>query len=585
MSQAPYSIHPTVRQLLTSDSLAEAQVVVGSDLLDRQVSQVISTIGTQPRAGSLVVTRSDALSKVELSTLPLLSALVIVKTSADYATGSSAVNNSATAGSKASSAAGSGAVNSAGTANSAAANAVPSLVDAGVQRLIKRCQEASVALIVVPSYGDPAQVIEDFRFVFLRELKHSSARLYSVMLSIVLEEGLDGLVETVSGWLNRPLVVETAEFKVLAARNMGATPAAQQRNLREEGANALRSYQKSREALTPGTAPHRDITSEVNMTPFKLGRRLVFPVPLSDVLVGYVSVMIRPQDDEIALCEYMHPLTLACKVDFSHRLKDSPTFSVTQKTLLKDLLSGRTLSAADQERLDRHFGFDLCDGFLVFAVDARFAEDGKATVSPSAAVAYPDDTYISCEAEGMRAFVIPYKEKSSEPWLTHAETLSARIKELNPGVKVRLGAGRLITTALDLPDAYGEARQALVVGSMIDADGEFLLGYAELGIKRLLYLIIDHPESDRFLEENLSLLEAYDEEWESELVETLRVYVEHGANLNSTARSLFIHRHTLRYRLEQIADILKVDIDSQEVLLNLQIAYLIRDMKTGQKKR
>ena len=98
-------------------------------------------------------------------------------------------------------------------------------------------------------------------------------------------------------------------------------------------------------------------------------------------------------------------------------------------------------------------------------------------------------------------------------------------------------------------------------------------------------MIIDHPESDRFLEENLSLLEAYDEEWESELVETLRVYVEHGANLNSTARSLFIHRHTLRYRLEQIADILKVDIDSQEVLLNLQIAYLIRDMKSGQKKR
>lgn len=567
MSQAPYSIHPTVRQLLTSDSLAEAQVVVGNDLLDRQVSQVISSIGTQPRAGSLVVTWSDALSKAELSALPLLSALVIVKTSADYATGSSVLVS-----------------NTPNTTNTAA-TAVPSLVDAGVQRLIKRCQEAEVALIVVPSYGDPAQVVEDFRFVFLRELKHSSARLYSVMLSIVLEDGLDGLVETVSGWLNRPLVVETSEFKVLAARNMGATPMAQQRNLREEGANALRTYQKSREALTPGTAPHRDIGSDVNMTPFKLGRRLVFPVPLSDVLVGYVSVMIRPQDDENALCEYMHPLTLACKVDFSHRLKDSPTFSVTQKTLLKDLLSGRTLSAADQERLDRHFGFDLCDGFLVFAVDARFAEDGKATVSPSAAVAYPDDTYISCEAEGMRAFVIPYNEKSSEPWLTHAETLSARIKELNPGVKVRLGAGRLITTALDLPDAYGEARQALVVGSMIDAEGEFLLGYAELGIKRLLYLIIDHPESDRFLEENLSLLEAYDEEWESELVETLRVYVEHGANLNSTARSLFIHRHTLRYRLEQIADILKVDIDSQEVLLNLQIAYLIRDMKSGQKKR
>jgi len=578
MTQAPYSIHPSVKQLLTSDSLAEAQVLVGNEKLDRQVSQVISSIGSEPRAGSLVVTRSDVLSKTELTGLGQLSALVIVKTSADYtstpggATAATALGASASAG-----------------AAPAVATTAPSLIDAAMKRLIKRCQEESVALIVVPGYGDPAQVIEDFRSVFLRELKLSSARLYSAMLSIVLEEGLDGLIETVSAWLNRPLVVETSAFKVLAARNMGATPATQQKNLEEEGQAALRAHQKSKEAITPGSNRHFESSSDVNMVPFSFGRRLVFPVPLGELLVGYVSVMIRPQDDVPTLCEYMHPLTLACKVDFSHRLKDSPTFSVTQKTLLKDLLSGRTLSAADQERLDRHFGFDLCDGFLVFAVDASFseAEDGTAAGANAvqASVAYPDDTYISCEAEGMRAFVIPYKEKSSEPWLSQAETLSARIKELNPGVKVRLGAGRLVTTALDLPDAYGEARQALVIGSMIDADGEFLLGYAELGFKRLLYLIIDHPESDRFLEENLSPLEAYDEEWESELVDTLRVYVEHGANLNSTARSLFIHRHTLRYRLEQIADILKVDIDSQVVLLNLQIAYLIRDMKSGLKKR
>jgi purine catabolism regulator len=113
---------------------------------------------------------------------------------------------------------------------------------------------------------------------------------------------------------------------------------------------------------------------------------------------------------------------------------------------------------------------------------------------------------------------------------------------------------------------------------MVHGENEFAIGYGELGIKRLLYLIIDHPELQRFYEDNLAPLEAYDTEWESELVPSLRVYLEQGANLNSTARALFIHRHTLRYRLEQIADILKVDIDSQEVLLNLQIAFLIRDM-------
>ena len=331
---------------------------------------MISTIGSSPRAGSLVVTRSDTLSAADISVLSQLSALVLVKGTPDFvqssATATSALAGGASLGGPSSfgaaalSAVGMGGANF----NDAEATRAASLNDAGVKRLLKRCADASVPLIVVPSYGDPAQVLEDVRFVFLRELKLSSARLYSIMLSIVLEEGLEGLVETASAWLNRPLVVENADFKVLASRNMGVTPANQQKNLSDEGMNSLRAYKKSMGQLSPGTSPLSEVNLDVHMSPIKLGRRLVFPVPLSEVIVGYVSVMIRPQDDLAALSEYMHPLSLACKVDFSHRLKDSPSFSVTQKSLLKDLLSGRTLSAADQERLDRHFGFDLCDGFF-----------------------------------------------------------------------------------------------------------------------------------------------------------------------------------------------------------------------------
>lgn len=144
---------------------------------------------------------------------------------------------------------------------------------------------------------------------------------------------------------------------------------------------------------------------------------------------------------------------------------------------------------------------------------------------------------------------------------------------------LQLGAGRVVENALELADAYREARQALIIGSMMKGDSEFLIGYGDLGVRRLLYLMIDHAEFDRFCEEILQPLEEYDAEWETELVPTISVYLKHGANLNSAARALFIHRHTLRYRLEQIAEILKVDIDSQDVLLNLQIALLIKDMK------
>lgn len=559
------SVQPTIKQLLATDALSEAQLVCGEEL-ERPISQVISKLGPNPRTGSLVVTLPDSSLGSDVQALSKLSALVLVRTSPDF--GALAVSGGA----------------------ATKVESEPQVQDALVKRLAKRCGDAGVPLIIVPSFGDPAQIIEDVRFVFLRELKLASARLYSIMLSIALEDGLEELIEVVSGWLNRPLVVETADFKVLAARNMGVTPVSQQKQLVEESTNSLREYKKNLLALSPKVAPQLDGHADLHIAPVRLGRRLVFPVPLAEHIAGYVSVMIRPQDDVNQLSEFMQPMTLACKVDFSHRLKDSPSFAATQRTLLKDLLSGRGISAGDQERLERSFGFDLCDGFYVYAVDSNFAPPEKASkaADKEQKIVYPDEEFISCEAEGMRAFVVPFLAKTPETWQKHAEDLCARIKEINKDsgkVIVRLGAARKVETMLELADAYGEARQALVLGSMIHGDGEFSLGYGELGVRRLLYLIFDHPELDTFLEETLSPLASYDEEWESELVDTLRVYLEQGANLNSTARALFIHRHTLRYRLEQIADILKVDIDSQEVLLNLQIAFLIKDMKEGLKKK
>jgi len=72
--------------------------------------------------------------------------------------------------------------------------------------------------------------------------------------------------------------------------------------------------------------------------------------------------MTKSNDNLEMLAEYLHPAASAATVDFYQRRKDGSIFTVTQKSLLKDLLSGRGLSAADQERVERHYGFDLCDG-------------------------------------------------------------------------------------------------------------------------------------------------------------------------------------------------------------------------------
>lgn len=543
MTSLASALQPTVRNLLATEALADARVLFGENLLERPIIQVVSIVNPPPRAGSLVVVRMELLTGKEPPQIKGLSGVVIVQpTSTETQPPVSA------------------AAQSKGGTTVAGGGAVQPMSDAALKRIVKLCSEAETPLIVVPSFGEPGQTAEDIRLAYLRELKLNSSRLQAMLLSTVLEEGIEGLIEEVSTMLNRPVAVETADFKVLGAKNMGATPPAQQSSLSEAAVDSLKGRSEEKE-----------------LRPLRIGRRLVLPVVLGESLVGYISVMVRPTDDVDEISECLGPAALAVMVDFSHRLKDSPGFSVTQKTLLKDLLSGRGLSAADQERVERHFGFDLCDGLCVFAIQAT------APPQPSEkAPTWGEDAYISVEAEGTRVFVVPYHAKKGN-WQQQADALVKKLKDECGQLRIQLGAARVVETMLDLPEAYREARQALIIGSMIKGDADFVIGYGDLGVKRLLYLMIDHPELDRFYEENLEPLEAYDVEWESELVSSLRVYLEHGANLNSAARALFIHRHTLRYRLEQIADILKVDIDSQEVLLNLQIAFLIMDMKKDYK--
>jgi PucR family transcriptional regulator, purine catabolism regulatory protein len=525
-------LQPTLRQLLTAEALSEAQVLFGEQWLDRQVRQVIAGSAVGVSAGSLLVTR-DELSNQDGKDFEDLAGIVLIHPMTTV------------------------------TPQVQKGVAITSLaLSIEAEQALKVCKEASAPLLLLPSLGTAMEVADEIRAAYLLEVKEASSRLHAQFVRTVVEDGLASLVEKLAELTARPVAVETSDFKILAAHNMGPTPPSQQKTLTEEVAEEL-----NRELRSSQSDDDYDPCEEA----VRVGRRLVAPVVLEGAVVGYLSVMVRPSDNVAQITEILRPASVAALVDFSRRRREFSSTSVTHKSLLKDLLTGHNLAASDQERLEQYFGFDICDGFLLFAV----------RVTPDAAIRHLSiqERQPIVEMEGAHFFVVPLNNSTPRTWQEAAEELAQSLRSQTPDCKVQIGAGRPVKALLDLSDIYSEARQALITGSMIHSNNDFMISYGDLGIKRLLYPLLDHPELDRFYEENLAPLEAYDTEWETDLVATLRVYLNNGANLNSAAKELFIHRHTMRYRLEQIADLLKVDIDSSEVLLNLQIAFQIKDMK------
>lgn len=70
----------------------------------------------------------------------------------------------------------------------------------------------------------------------------------------------------------------------------------------------------------------------------------------------------------------------------------------------------------------------------------------------------------------------------------------------------------------------------------------------------------------------------------ADLLQTLRAYLENGGSLESTAKSLFVHANTVRYRLRRIHELIGEDVTDPRVAFVVQTAIvvgLISDTESG----
>ena len=98
------------------------------------------------------------------------------------------------------------------------------------------------------------------------------------------------------------------------------------------------------------------------------------------------------------------------------------------------------------------------------------------------------------------------------------------------------------------------------------AAGLAALAFEDTGAYRLLLPAMseDPAELQRFYEETVAPLVAYDDQYETDLVQTLETFLDADGNVAGTAQRLFTHRHTVRYRLERVRDLTGLDVSSTD---------------------
>ena len=227
-------------------------------------------------------------------------------------------------------------------------------------------------------------------------------------------------------------------------------------------------------------------------------------------------------------------------------------------------------------------GIALAPHYVAVAIEAEGLEEAVATAKMGDLRRMALETLRSgsgdiavVERGGGFVFLCPAPLEVDAANVRTAATLIPRTAaKAHFGAKIVGGVGRA-AEAVAAFRTVEEARESMFIARRLFG-GSRVMPYEDLGIYPLLLRGgASSTELRTFSDRVLAPLRAYDEKHQTELIRTLRLYFEVGQNVKTAAAELSVHRHTVFYRLRQIAEISGHDLDSAHDQLTLRTAMAI----------
>lgn len=233
-------------------------------------------------------------------------------------------------------------------------------------------------------------------------------------------------------------------------------------------------------------------------------------------------------------------------------------------------------AAAMREEAAAH-GIALAPSYVAIALESEPSGDAG-DAAPASLRALAADLFRSGDADvglaerGITLFVFVPAARAVDASnaKTAATLLPKSLARRKPPLRVSGGVGGVEPLA-NLQAGAAAAEAALAIGRRVYGAGT-VAAFEDLGAYALLYRGADVERLRAFSAETLAPLRAYDEKHQTELERTLKLYFQVGQNVKTAAEQLHVHRHTVFYRLRQIAEIASRSLDSPHDQLTLRLA-------------
>ena len=135
------------------------------------------------------------------------------------------------------------------------------------------------------------------------------------------------------------------------------------------------------------------------------------------------------------------------------------------------------------------------------------------------------------------------------------------------------GVSHSVPSLKELPTAYQEAVEAILTGYEQNLKG-FIKYYKTRDLEELLKAL-SRKDLKALYENTLKSLAFPKTKEEQELVKTIQVYLDAQCEFSETSRKLFVHRNTVKYRIEKAEELLNCSLRDPADSLRIRVALII----------
>lgn len=402
------------------------------------------------------------------------------------------------------------------------------------------------------------------------------ASMRKILDTLYANNGLQSLVDTASEVFENPLFISDTDFKILAVtteavfknqtleeeKNMGYVHLANVQAMRRDGLVNEKIY-RSEDIITA----ERTEIDECWL--FK-------SVKLHGIAVAQIAIVdncrpFRELDYEL-LSRFSQ--IVAIEMEKNDFYKDNR--GVMYSYFLSDLLSGKLKNnKAVVQRLNI-LGWKTYEWFKILVIadsHNEFYQEKQEYIVQHLRQIVPD-----CRWTIYLKKIVVFMSRPNKKIFTEKE-----IGNINSFLKSNtlvMGISHSFTNLLETELYYKQAFRAVSVGIYV-RPSEAIFDYAEMIPYYVAETVLKRNNASEFCPEAISIIQKYDEEKGTNMVETLEKYLLYVGNPVAAAESLNIHRNTLLYRINKIKELTDFNIEDGNERFLIQLYFKLVEYQKG----